>query len=363
MSTTIQEYSRTEAALAELRERYAKTTYDVTVASGMKAAKEARAVLRTWRTDLEKDRKRIKADALAHCQRVDAEARRITAEILVLEDPIDELIKTEERRKEEERRAAEELAAKKEAERLAVAKAAIDEIRLVVHRMTNKPSTAIAEKIKEIEAINTGGYALPEDAAAAKSDALGKLNDMWMAAIEQEAERKRLAEEREKLAAERAAMAAEQEQLAKERCEQAQRDAQAKAELDRQRAEVEKREAQAREELKRQEDARREIEKAAVEPCAESSEPCANCDEGFGPCQRVVSEESTTDEIDLFCAEGGDDGYETLVGPGGFRCILGEPEDRSFFRNLDGVVVKLNEQLSRIRELEAEVAKLRITQC
>lgn len=52
-----------------------------------------------------------------------------------------------------------------------------------------------------------------------------------------------------------------------------------------------------------------------------------------------------------------EDQYETLVGPGGFECDLGEPEDRSFHRDLKPVVKKLNEQHDRIEFLRAALAK------
>jgi multidrug efflux pump subunit AcrA (membrane-fusion protein) len=144
-------------------------------------------------------------------------------------------------------------------------------------------------------------------------------------------------------------MAVEQERLAKERQNHARLDAQAKAELDRQRAEIESREAQARAELDRQqaEAAKREAEKAPKEAAAIAA----------------TVEAPSEHKINDFFVEDSDDEYETLVGPDGFRCVLTEPEDRSFFRDLDEVVTKLNEQLARIRELEAEALVLAGVQC
>jgi len=95
----IQEYSATEAALATFRQKYAQVVYAVTTPTGMRDALAARRELRECRVALETTRKRIKAPALEHCQQIDAEARRITAELVALEDPIDAQVKAEEQRR------------------------------------------------------------------------------------------------------------------------------------------------------------------------------------------------------------------------------------------------------------------------
>ena len=88
MTTTIQEYSATESALADLAQRFKGVVFDVTTKQGMEDAKKGRAELRTYRTDLEKMRKEIKAPALLRCNQIDSEAKRITLELESLEDPI-----------------------------------------------------------------------------------------------------------------------------------------------------------------------------------------------------------------------------------------------------------------------------------
>lgn len=115
MTTEIAEYSQTEAALATLSERYKGVVYDVTKKEGMEAAVKARAELRGYRVSLEKTRVEIKAPALKRSQAIDSEARRITAALVALEDPIDEQIKAETDKK----KRAEEAAAKAEADRIA----------------------------------------------------------------------------------------------------------------------------------------------------------------------------------------------------------------------------------------------------
>ncbi len=137
MTTEIVEYSKTEAALADLSQKYKGVVFDVTTVEGMRTARLGRAEIRKYRTSLEDLRKAIKAPALRRCQVIDEEARRITGELLALENPIDEQIKKEEERKELERTAAvraeqarleaEELARKQaEEKRLAEERAAIE---------------------------------------------------------------------------------------------------------------------------------------------------------------------------------------------------------------------------------------------
>lgn len=49
--------------------------------------------------------------------------------------------------------------------------------------------------------------------------------------------------------------------------------------------------------------------------------------------------------------------YQMLKGPDGFECLLTEPEDRVWYRDLASAVDKLNEQHKRIAELERKLAE------
>lgn len=106
MTTEIAEYSKTEAALSDLAQKYKGVVFDVRTREGLTSAKHGRAEIRKYRTSLEDLRKAIKEPALRRCQVIDTEARRITGELLALENPIDEQIAKEEERKEFERTAA-----------------------------------------------------------------------------------------------------------------------------------------------------------------------------------------------------------------------------------------------------------------
>lgn len=141
--TTIVEYSQTEAALAELRARIGGAQYDVLTTEGMDHAKRDRRELVTLRTSLEKKRVEIKAPALAHCQRIDSEAKRITAEIVKIEQPIDEIIKAEEKRKADIKAEAE----RKEQERIDTIMERINRIKGAPEKAMLMTSTGLLEAI------------------------------------------------------------------------------------------------------------------------------------------------------------------------------------------------------------------------
>lgn len=146
--TPISEYATTALVLADLQKRHKGVVYDVTAPKQMKLAKEARAEIRNYRTSLEKTRVEIKAPALERCRLIDSEAKRITAELVALEEPIDVQIKAEEARAEAEK------LARLEAERLRVEaiQRKIDAIRNVPAGLIGKPSAIIAGQLAKLEA-------------------------------------------------------------------------------------------------------------------------------------------------------------------------------------------------------------------
>lgn len=229
-------YGATEKALAELRQRYAGVQYDLTTTAGDKAARAARLELVSLRTTLEKRRKEFKAPALELGRMIDAEASRITAEIVALETPIDSQIKVD-----EARRAAEKAAKEKaEAERKAKLQAGVDGVTAFI-RMAQQPGMTAERLAKGITMLE--GMAFPpeqwqdytEAAVKAHADALAYLKSAHAGAVEREAEATRLAAERAelermrelqrqeearlealRLEAERAAELAEQQRIAAE---------------------------------------------------------------------------------------------------------------------------------------------------
>lgn len=280
MSTEIAEYTKTEAALADLRTRFQAVVYDVASRQGMDEAKKARAEIRGYRVELEKIRVQIKAPALERCRAIDADAKRITAELEALENPIHEQIKSEEDRVQREKDAK----AKAEADRVAAINARFDALKA----MATVPSDFTAEQIKSriVEVNELDGDGLPEELAPAWTHESRlvtaslrasldrrevyeaeqvELAKLRAAAAEVESERLRLAEvERQRLADE---VAAEKAKADIERAEQAARDAQEAAARAAEQAEIDRaeavrqaeeratREAEARESKRRQEEA------------------------------------------------------------------------------------------------------------
>lgn len=198
MTTEIAEYSKTEAALAELRDRYNGVVFDVSTTKGMKDACKARAEVRSYRTDLEKKRKEIKAPALERCRLIDAEAKRITEALLELEGPIDETIKAEEHRKEEERLAKLEA----ERERVQAISDRIDAIRAVPAQLVGRPSAIIRgqlAKLRDQVPAEADFSEMLQTAQDAHRAAIAKVEEQLQAQLEHEAEQARIKAEREEL--------------------------------------------------------------------------------------------------------------------------------------------------------------------
>jgi hypothetical protein len=283
MTTAIVEYSPTEAALAELRQKYGATVWVVDTHDRMAGAKKARAEVRKWRTDLEAERKRIKAPALERCQAIDSEARRITSELLAIETPIDDAIKAvEQSRKREEE-------AKHQAEEMRVAKC-----RTEIERIRNLPAdlainNATPEVIQEtgnaLKALDIAWLAdMMTEGEETRRVVLDKLRAMYTDAKSREEERARLAHERAKLEADQKAARdriAEEERQARvvrekadseARTLRAKADEEARQQYEKLRAERERLDAEhrAEQELKRAEQAKAEaLEREQWEKAAE----------------------------------------------------------------------------------------------
>ena len=217
-------YSRTEAALADLRDKYAGATYDLTTTAGDKAARAGRLELKTLRTSLEDKRKELKAPALEFGKKIDSEAARLTAEIMALEQPIDNQIKADEIRRENERRAKEEA----EAARRKVHTDAIAKIAGYVALATDLQAERIANGIGYLEGLDLAGFEeYQTEATEARARTIEALRALHAKAVAREDEAARLEVER----AEQARVAAEQAETARKL--KAQQD-----DLDRQRAEL-----------------------------------------------------------------------------------------------------------------------------
>lgn len=278
----IQEYSQTAAAIAILRQKYGNVSFAVATTKGMDAARQARAEVKGYRVALEKLRVELKAPALERTRLIDAEAKRITAELLAIEEPIDQQIKAEEQRKEEEKAAK----ARAEAAWLATIAARISAIRNQVAQVANQPAAAIQTALDQAQALELA----PEEYQEFMPDAIEALHDTRQALrtaldarlaydaeqarlkAEQDAAAARIKAEREELerlrTAEAARLAAEarmaeEARQAQEAALKAQREAQ-EAELRAKREEQERQEQEARQ-TRQAEEARLQAERDAME--------------------------------------------------------------------------------------------------
>lgn len=235
-ATAVAEYTPIASALAAARARYQDVVWDLTTTRGNEDARRARRELVSLRTGLEARRKELKAPLLAQAKLVDDEARRITAELLRLEEPIDALIRADERRREEER------AAREAAERARVAGireriAAIVSQPVKAARIRSSALLRTAIDTLAAQEIDDSFEEFVGEARAAHAQSLDAMREMLAAIEAQEAEAARLREEREaqeRAAAEAAARLAEQERIALEAQEAEQARARAeRAEADR----------------------------------------------------------------------------------------------------------------------------------
>ena len=215
MTTTIAEYTATEAALADLRNRYADVVYDVSTGKGMAEAKKGRAEIREHRVALEKERVRIKAPALERCRQIDSEAKRITGELIALEEPIDAIIKKEEDRKAQAKAAAEQA----ERERIAEINARFADIRGRPLAAVGATADEILQQIESAEAIDPTTF--PDDMKAAAEYEKRLAVTALRAALDKrradDAEAEKIKAERaelERLRAEAEAVQAEKDRLA-----------------------------------------------------------------------------------------------------------------------------------------------------
>lgn len=83
----VTEYSETAARIAELKNTYGTEVPDASTKDGYDRAKKISSECTSLRTALEKRRKEFKAPVLAFGKMIDSEAKRITAEIVSVEEP------------------------------------------------------------------------------------------------------------------------------------------------------------------------------------------------------------------------------------------------------------------------------------
>jgi len=262
------EFNAVQKGLAELRQDLAGVQFDVTTTAGDKAARAARARCVSIRTSADAAYEGWNKPMLTKQREMRAILAGIKEEVKAVEEPIDAQIKAEEQRK------AEIKAAKEAAElaRQKLIQERLDHIRDFASSAAGLPSAKIAamrETLAEFPLTTELYEHRAGEAMQLHAEVVAKLEQMHGAALAQEQEAARLAEERaalerqrqEQEAAAAAARKAEDERLAKERAEleeqqrrlQAERDAE-NARQEAARAEQARKDAAAAAELKRQQD-------------------------------------------------------------------------------------------------------------
>lgn len=251
----VTEYSATAAALAKLREKYT-TVPDANTDEGYEFIKVGIKELTTLRTSLEAARKREKAPYIQAGQIIDAEAKRITEELVLLESPMKAAKKEVDDRLERERQ-----------ERIARLQQKVDAIRGMPAQVRGKSSdeiSAMLDRVGEIDASHDF-YDLTKEAIEVRQAALDELTQMLTDRLAfEQAERQRIeleaqkAEMRRELEAQQAEMRRQQDEFRQQQ-----------AEMQRQREEFERQQqelAAARQKLAEQD------VPAAVEPEAPKAE-------------------------------------------------------------------------------------------
>ena len=210
VSTSITEYSKTEAALTELKQRYNGLVFDFSQKTGLVEAKKARTELRTLRTTLESMREDLKRPILERGRLIDAEAKRINERLLELETPLSTQIKAEEDRREKEKQEREA----KQRLRINALQSRIDTLRNEPILAAGLPAAKVKEKLDEISALQIGTDfdEFQELAELVKAEVCDRLKDIFAAKTTAEREAEKIRQEREQLQRERAELEAQRAQ-------------------------------------------------------------------------------------------------------------------------------------------------------
>lgn len=199
VQTAITKMDRLSAGLADLQKRFGSVVFDVKTPKGMAEAKAARREIAAPRIEVERIRKEAKAPILELGRKLDAEAKRITAELEKVEGPIDQQIVAEENRIQAERDAV----IAREQARVADITARIQSMRDAVGTAARaRTSAEVVRVLADIQGryIDAELYAEYKDTAAlAKREAVAELERIRDEMVARETEAERLRKDREEL--------------------------------------------------------------------------------------------------------------------------------------------------------------------
>ncbi len=232
------EYGVTDAKIAELKQDFSIVP-DASTEKGYAEIKSALKIISPYRTGIEAKRKELKADSLARGRLIDAEAKRITAAIVGIEQPF----KDEKQSRDNELKAIEEAKQAEEAAHIAAIEQKLSDIVSLVDGLLGADSSAIQARIdiaNETVINNVEFEELIDDAKAAmliSKDALQTaFNERVIFEEQQEKQAKQQREMEEKQAELDAKQAVidqkEAEQKQKEREESLQKEAAERAKIE-----------------------------------------------------------------------------------------------------------------------------------
>lgn len=278
-TTSLAVFTPIQAGIAELRQRYAGAAFNLRTVQGNEDARRARKELVTLRSRADEAYKTWNEPILVQ-QKLAREMRdQIKAEVLALEQPIDEQIKADEARREAERAEKARIeAARVKAHRDRIAMIAGTPAEATV--MTAAQIVDLMETVASIDISAATFEEFAEEAEGMRTVIQQRLAAIHAAKAQQEAEAARVAAEKAELARQRAeleAARAEAERVARERAaaeraaaaaraEEERRIAAERAELERQQAEAAAAQAAAEKALRDAELARELAEFAAPSP-------------------------------------------------------------------------------------------------
>lgn len=265
--TDIVEYQPHEAAIVDIEKRFASVVFDVSTTTGMADAKAVRAEIRAVRYALQTTSKdvlvpyqaRVK-EAQARVNEVKEFGGQLVERVLKIEEPVDDVIKAEEKRQKDEKEAREKL----ERERVEAIQSKITRFREGPAKHASSTAAVIADVLERLKQ----SVILPEDyaefegeATIARDNAIDQLETLHKGAVQREEAEAQLKQQQEAFAAQQK----ELEELRRKSQEEADRRAEEERkrlaaqqeELDRQRAELDR---QKEEQRKRDEQSRRDQE-------------------------------------------------------------------------------------------------------
>jgi colicin import membrane protein len=257
-------YDVTDAAIIELRERYAGMK--IVDSASYEHVRVAIGEVRTKRTGVEKRRKELKAYALDYGRKVDAEAKRLTDALLTIENPL----QTEKDRVDAEKEAVRQAKALKEKERVDGIRARITAFQHLLVEIQGKSSDEILKVLDnamDCEAPEEIFMEFTAEANKSKEEVINGLVKAYQEKLKAEKEAEALKIEQERLAKQKAEQEEAQRKIDEEnrkvREAQEKLEAERKAEKERQeRAEFEHR-AQEEAKVRAEAEAREKVEREA----------------------------------------------------------------------------------------------------